>query len=1055
MSEEILKALTQLFAIITKQDGGVTEKERQFVIGFFQQELDQDSIKEYLELYDKFVGYKKKVEGETEEAPAEGEEKPEKKRKLTSVRDSVKTLGLCKKINKTLTQKQKAVVLVKILELVGSDKNFTPQRMEIIDTISSVFNIVKDEYKLIESFVLQEDVSNLQFSDILLVNNQPVPEADNQDEEVETDDAGFPIKKEAAKYFNVDVDGNLIFMKVNSIDMYFVKYLGDNEVVLNGFIMLTNRVYLFSNGSTIKTPAGDALYYSDLITQFISDLKISNISFNAENIEFQFPNGGIGLRDVNISEGPGKLIGIMGASGAGKTTLLNVLAGIEEPSKGQILINGYNTTTQKDKVQGVIGYIAQDDLLIEELTVYQNLYYNAKLCFADLGEEALDKRVMDVLTSLGLDQRKDLKVGSVLDKTISGGQRKRLNIALELIREPAVLFVDEPTSGLSSRDSENVIDLLKELSLKGKLIFVVIHQPSSDIYKMFDKMYIMDTGGYPIFYGNPIHAVTYFKEVTNQVDARRGQCESCGNVNPEQVFNIIEAKVVDEYGQLTNKRKINPTQWSDFYLEKFNFEKVEDVNEEPPHSLNIPSKIKQTFIFTIRDTIAKLSNKQYLMINLLEAPLLALILAFIIRYKSSPSGMEYIFRFNDNIPAFMLMSIVVSLFMGLTVSAEEIIRDRKILKRESFLNLSWSSYLLSKLTILFTMSAIQTLSFVLIGNLLLEIHGMTFSFWLVLFTVSCMANVMGLNISSAFNSAVTVYVIIPLLLIPQMILSGLLFNFDKLNNIISTKGKVPIVADMMASRWAYEAMAVYQFTENEYEKPYYQYEENEMRADFKSSYLIKELKRKLNYINNNTSESGDSIIQIVRKDLAIVKEELGHETFKQGIEDVDLDKALSLEGFNPQVHQILISYLDNLKDHYLDKYNLSVLKKEKLMNFYEKSADYDYNLNEYKDKYFNESLSDLVRNIAVKERLIEYEGKLIQQIDPVFNSPDNPSHALDYRTHFFAPRKYLFGAYFNTYYFNILVIWFMTLLLYITLYYELLGKIIGSFSKVKSPKAKG
>ena len=162
-----------------------------------------------------------------------------------------------------------------------------------------------------------------------------------------------------------------------------------------------------------------------------------------------------------------------------------------------------------------------------------------------------------------------------------------------------------------------------------------------------------------------------------------------------------------------------------------------------------------------------------------------------------------------------------------------------------------------------------------------------------------------------------------------------------------------------------------------------------MRADFKSSYLIKELKRKLDYINNNNSTSADSIIQLVQKDLAIVKKELGHETFKEGIEDIDLDKALSLEGFNPQVHQLLVTYLDNLKDHYLDIYNLSVLKKEKLMSYYEMSEDYDYNFNEYKNKYFNESLSDLVRNIAVKERMIEYQGNLVQQIDPVFNSITN------------------------------------------------------------------
>src|SRR6187402_2148307 len=157
MSEEILKALTQLFAIITKQDGGVTERERQFVINFFQTELDRDSIKEYIELYDQFSGYGK------------GDDEDEKN-KLTSVKDSVKTLGICKKINKTLTQKQKVVVLIKLLELVGSDKNFTPQRLEIINTVSTVFNIVKDAYKLIETIAVSEKVADLNFPDILVVD---------------------------------------------------------------------------------------------------------------------------------------------------------------------------------------------------------------------------------------------------------------------------------------------------------------------------------------------------------------------------------------------------------------------------------------------------------------------------------------------------------------------------------------------------------------------------------------------------------------------------------------------------------------------------------------------------------------------------------------------------------------------------------------------------------------------------------------------------------------------------------------------------------------------
>ena len=1007
MSEAILKALTQLFAIITKQDGGVTENERQFVINFFQQELDQESIPGYLELYDNWSGYN-----------TQGTET--QKNKLTSVKDAQKTLAICKKINSNLEQKQKVLVLVKLLELVVSDSQLSPQRMGIINTVSDVFNIVKDEHKLIETFVISSEPAEMNFADILVVN------------------AGATKLAEQQKQAHVHIEGHLVCMRVSSVDMYFARYLGTEANLLNGFIMQPNRCYLFSHGSTIKTQNGDALYYSDLVADFNDEIKTTKLSFNAHIEEFRFPNGVVGLRDVSISEGPGKLIGIMGASGAGKTTLLNVLAGLERPSKGSIHINGFDIHEQQDEINGVIGYVSQDDLLIEELTVYQNLYYNARLCFANYSEEQLHQRVVEVLENLGLDQRKDLKVGNPLEKTISGGQRKRLNIALELIREPAVLFLDEPTSGLSSRDSENVIDLLKELSLKGKLIFVVIHQPSSDIYKMFDKMIIMDTGGYPAYYGHPVEAITYFKKATLQVDSNRGQCETCGNVNPEQIFNIIEAKVVDEYGEPTSKRKIAPQGWNEMFKARFKMAKIEDLRESPPRTLNIPGKIRQAMIFTMRDLLSKVSNRQYLLINLLEAPLLALILAFIIRYRSAPGGTGYSFRFNENFPAYLLMSIIVALFMGLTVSAEEIIRDRKILRRESFLNLSWNSYLMSKLTILFSLSAIQTLLFVIIGNLLLNVQGMILPFWLVLFTTSCFANVLGLNISSAFKSAVTVYIMIPLLLIPQMILSGLLFNFDKLNALISTKGKVPIVADLMASRWAYEAMAVYQFKNNQYEREYFNYEREEANADFKSAYLADELVRRNHFVLENYKTKDDSTKKKVINDLQIIRNTLQSEPFREGISDLDLTQVLTSDGYTEDVGIRLSSYFNQYKRHYQRIYNENSAVIEKKMAFVEKNGR---KVADEKNQYRNESLADLVQNVTVKDRLLEYKGRIIQQINPIFQVPDT-LRPLNYRAAFFLPEKNLFGSAVDTFWFNLGVIWAMSIVFYGTLYFEIFRRLV-------------
>ena len=408
MSEEILKALTQLFAIITKQDGGVTDRERLFVIHFFQTELDQHTVDEYVKLYDEFSGY--------------GKDDTDGKNKPVSVRDSVKTLGICKKINQTLTQKQKVVVLIKLLELVGTGVYMSAQRNGIIHTVSSVFNIDQSEYKAIEKFVMCQDPHDLDLADTLHV----------------TETAGGTCN--SGKHFHAQIGGALVFLRVRSVDMYFAKYFGDEANMLNGFIMEPRHVYLFTHGSTIKSQAGDAFYYSDIVAHLNDQLKTTRLSFNAVIGEVKFPSGNFGLRDICISEGPGKLIGIMGASGAGKTTLLNVLAGLIKPNEGQIRINGFDLHLESERVHGVIGYVSQDDLLIEELTVFQNLYYNAKLCFADLSDDQLEQRVMEILHNLGLDQRKDLRVGSTLEKVISGGQRKRLNIALELIREPAILF---------------------------------------------------------------------------------------------------------------------------------------------------------------------------------------------------------------------------------------------------------------------------------------------------------------------------------------------------------------------------------------------------------------------------------------------------------------------------------------------------------------------------------------------------------------------------------------------------------------------------------------
>ena len=998
----------QLFAIIAKADEN-SSNARNVVRNFLKQQLSKEQVHEYLLRYDEFL--------KQHEDSADSEKK---KRRLAV--SSVKVIVICEQINEGLNQKQKFIVLLKLIEFVNSKGTISGQEMEFISTVSSSFKISDEEFSHCLNFSTKGKIAELEdTTNLLIIAKEKI------------------FSFQHAKYFSSEtLTGVIGVLKINSIGIYLARYFGNEDLFLNSQILEPDRIYIFSQGSTIRSPKVEPVYYSDIAGQFMSASGESNIEFDAKNIEYEFKNGKKGLHSLSFSENSGKLIGIMGGSGAGKSTLLNILNGNNPPSSGEVLVNGYDLHKEKKKLEGVIGFVPQDDLLIEELTVYQNLFYNSKLCFDGIPDAQINQKVIAMLHELGLHETKDLKVGNSLDKTISGGQRKRLNIALELIREPSVLFLDEPTSGLSSRDSENIMDLLKELTLKGKLVFVVIHQPSSDIFKMFDKLLILDTGGYPVYYGNPVESVVYFKKHANQVNADKSECITCGNVNPEQVFNIIESKVLDENGNQTLNRKISPAEWNEFYKTQIHSHSNNEIKskQEISTSFRKPNFLNQIKVFVVRDVLSKISNSQYLAITLLEAPLLALILATLVKYFKSDA--TYVFYKNKNLPAFMFMCVLVALFVGLMVSAEEIIRDRKILKRESFLNLSKGSYLFSKIIIMFFVSAIQTLSFVLIGNYILEIRGMYVDYWLVLFTTSCCANMLGLNISSAFNSVVTIYILIPFLLIPQILLSGVLVKFDELNPKFSSQSVVPLSGDMMTSRWAFEALAVDQFINNKFEKPQYDFEKQKSNAVLKRDYWYSGM-------NSIADELYNTKNNLTEKKFETLKNEIADEmNITKNIQYPDINK-LNKKDYNETIYKSLKEYLSKIKKQYVKEYNdADKIYNDWIMNIQNSEAgkaEYIADKNDYQ----NEKLEQLVKNDNIGDAMIEEDGRLVPTKDGIFRDGSD-EHLI--RSHFFAPRKNVFGNYYSTFWVNLLVIWMMSLVLWITLYYDALRKALDFFGKL-------
>lgn len=1023
MSEKILKALMQLFAIIARPESSVADR-RAVVESFLTRQLNKELVEEFLEVYDSFV---KKF---TEE-----DEKKSKNADRVLARRSVRVLKICTAINEELTQQQKVVVLIQLLEFIKSDnETVTDQEMEFVTTVSDTFNFSSEEYISISEFVLNN--KKLKGSPHFLF--------------VDGSKSAAGLPKGVKHIYRENLAGQLRVIHILSTNLYFVKYIGQAEIYINGQLLEQYKTYPLNTGASIRNQQIKPIYYSDIVSSFVEDRVKSKIVFTADQISYRFRNGAIGLHDISFTEQSGRLVGIMGASGAGKSTLLNVLNGTSEPSTGSVLINNINIHSDDPAVEGIIGYVSQDDLLIEELTVFQNLYYNARLCFDNYSEEQLVEAVERTLASLGLFEIRDIQVGSPLNKKISGGQRKRLNIALELIREPAVLFLDEPTSGLSSRDSENILDLLKELSLKGKLVFVVIHQPSSDIFKMFDRLLILDTGGYLIYNGNPIDSIMYFKSKVQHADWNESECHECGNVNPEQVFNIVETSVLDEYGKITHTRRISPKEWSGYFREAYQESERPSANKEdlPAISFKTPSRFRQFLVFLKRDILKKLSDTQYLVINLLEAPLLAFLLAFIVKYysESVTNTFGYTLSDNDNLPVYIFMSVIVAIFMGLSVSAEEIIKDRKILKREAFLNLSWSGYLLSKVAVQFMLSAIQAAMFVLIGNSIMEIRGMYIEYWIVLFSAWASANMMGLLISDSFKTVVTIYILIPFLVIPQIILSGIIVKYENLNPTISSPQRIPFYGEIITARWAYEGLATYQFIENEYQKHFYLDGKVKSVAGFKSDYLLKNLQNKLAYVKANYTSSDADKKEQVAYDLDVLSGEI----------EMEFEARMIFASYYPEAPRYRMKYTDRLTPetindsilNYTEDY-LNALSKDYTDIFRDafkasdaKKQEFDLEkLQELKRKHHNESLEEFVTNKNEFEQIIEVDERLIQKKDPIYLDPTSKF----LKAHFYAPRKMIFGSFIPTLWANVIVIWITTLILYICLYYRLLKKLLDLF----------
>jgi len=629
-----------------------------------------------------------------------------------------------------------------------------------------------------------------------------------------------------------------------------IEVLQADRPILVGDVPVRNSLPL-ADGDTIRIDTGQILR-CDFSERIIEEERNIISSFEVHDLTYRFRDNEGGLDGISFSVSRGEMVCVMGASGSGKSTLLRSLAGQLQPALGEVLLNNRSLYGDIENLKGYITYIPQEDAFDEHLTIEENLDFAAAIRSPHLSRWDRARRIDGKLIELGLSERRDNVVGSPLKKTLSGGERKRLNIGLDMIGSADIYLFDEPTSGLSSKDSEHVIEIVRSMS-HNKIVLVTIHQPTSKLFQMFSKALLIDKGGRLVFFGTPAEMLGYFAEAEHEqhFGTELGGCPACGTTRPEFIFDVLETPLRDlsgdiiyeenSQGQLVPARRYSPDYWRDKYE---SFRLVQDMRQvavrkpAPPPLPPTPGRKADpirwrdewTHIQTLlrRAFISKLRNRVNLLTTIVEAPVLAALIGGVLRY--SESG-EYDFASAFHIPTYLFLSLVVAMFLGLTNSADDIIRDRTVLQRERNLKVKLPYYVFAKSATLALFAAVQCALFILIGNAILEIRGMFWIYFEYTFITAFTGVALGLLISALVADAKTAANFVPLVLIPQIILGGALIKYEEMNRNLdliytfsrwfsnhpdSEKEKdesalhVPILCEFMPMRWSYEALVVAQ-----------------------------------------------------------------------------------------------------------------------------------------------------------------------------------------------------------------------------------------------------
>lgn len=564
-----------------------------------------------------------------------------------------------------------------------------------------------------------------------------------------------------------------------------------------------------------------------------------------DGITHSFGRNTTALDSIDFKIHRGEMLCIMGPSGCGKSTLLSVIAGQLKPNRGHVRFNGISLYGHRARLAPFIAFMPQEEALNPHLTVREHLTHACTIRRPHLAGPEHTRRVDSILAELALEPLADRKVGSPGDKTISGGERGRLNLGLDLGSAAEIFLFDEPISGLSSKDSEHVAESLRALA-RDKIVIASLHRPGATVLSLFDKVLLLDKEGKVAFFGTPDDMSRYFDEAAKELHIptiNRADCAGGSMNGADFVFDVLETPLHGTIGANESSsfaRRFPPTFWQERLESQRLIQKVAESESQVQTQLGdmpraddnmpvpVPRPRRNMDHFRLfrahlsRSFLTKFRNRGTFYCTILEAPLLAALIAITLRASAEGS---YAFSSGLHIVTYLFLSVTVAMFLGLTNSATEILRDLPVLRRERNTRYGTGLYVTSKCFTLSLLAAIQCAIYVSIGHYFLEIKEMWLSHWMWMSTTAICGTAIAMFISAIVKSERAALSSIPLLLVPQLLLAGALVPFGEMNRGLFVggddardDGAEPVPAMFMPLRYAFEGIVLAQATENPFEK---------------------------------------------------------------------------------------------------------------------------------------------------------------------------------------------------------------------------------------------